>query len=315
MYSLPLSESANDSSSESTWTRREQARQRQIAIGKARPEYRRYSTEAPREMRTAGHPTTPDPKERISKRQFDRSLSSWRCRLHEWDMPRFPNEVSRAVEGVEITPLPRRGSHADHDVSTGFCQSEFSDRRIPNLLPSHGEDGGIVNLRLADALPTGSTPMTPQLGIARHCHQFGVQRQLDFGAASKHTIPWQTCSPMDAATPSTMCTLSPTTPAPRTRPMLQSARQQTVFENETPDRPPYWYSRPQLGRCDSPAPKPQRESSPPKTPPTSQVTQMLEWGATPSPSHIYESTRDLNPSWTQRVFPVVPTQLQYSPWY
>lgn len=103
---------------------------------------------------------------------------------------------------------------------------------------------------MADALlsatggPMG-TPVTPQV-VAGHHHlhtqplltgmthlQLGP-RQLDFGAASKQA--WQPCSPMDS-TPSTVCTHSPITPAPRTRPVLHGGRQQTVFENETPDRP------------------------------------------------------------------------------
>merc|ERR1719401_2074608 len=94
------------SGSDSTWTRREQARQRQIAIGKARPEYRRYIQEVPREVREASHPGTPDPRARISKRQFDRTLSAWRCRLHEYDVPRVAAESSRG--DAEITPLHSR---------------------------------------------------------------------------------------------------------------------------------------------------------------------------------------------------------------
>lgn len=108
-------------------------------------------------------------------------------------------------------------------------------------------------LRLADALLAAApvsvgTPVTPHVGTGlHHLHpsqslvtgvgqpqlQLGP-RQLDFGVGPKQA--WQSCSPMDG-TPSTMCTLSPITPAPRIRPVLHGGRQQTVFENETPDRP------------------------------------------------------------------------------
>eukprot|EP00927_Polykrikos_kofoidii_P058497 TRINITY_DN5304_c0_g1_i1.p1 TRINITY_DN5304_c0_g1~~TRINITY_DN5304_c0_g1_i1.p1 ORF type:complete len:580 (-),score=111.00 TRINITY_DN5304_c0_g1_i1:55-1794(-) len=73
------------SKNDAAWSRREQARNRQITIGKARPEYRRYTTEVPRACRTSSQPTTPDPRARVSKRTFDRSLGEWRRRLHEFD--------------------------------------------------------------------------------------------------------------------------------------------------------------------------------------------------------------------------------------
>ncbi|CAE8635488.1 unnamed protein product [Polarella glacialis] len=76
-------EEAEDS--EATWSRREAARMRQIMIGKARPEYRRYIAEVPAEIRDPAQPGTPNPKDRVSKRQFDRSLGDWRRRLHEFD--------------------------------------------------------------------------------------------------------------------------------------------------------------------------------------------------------------------------------------
>merc|ERR1719282_136194 len=67
------------------WERRVAARLRQIMIGKARPEYRHYVAEVPREWRTPQQPHTPDPRSRISKRQFDRVLGEWRRQLHEFD--------------------------------------------------------------------------------------------------------------------------------------------------------------------------------------------------------------------------------------
>jgi len=65
--------------------RRAAARQRQIDIGKARLEYRSYVETIPRSTRAASHPITPNPNARISKRAFDRQLSQWRRRLHDFD--------------------------------------------------------------------------------------------------------------------------------------------------------------------------------------------------------------------------------------
>ncbi|CAE7195352.1 Slbp [Symbiodinium microadriaticum] len=70
---------------EAVWSRREAARTRQIMIGKARPEYRRYLAEVPVDQRGPAHPMTPNPRDRVSKRQFDRSLGDWRRKLHEFD--------------------------------------------------------------------------------------------------------------------------------------------------------------------------------------------------------------------------------------
>lgn len=64
--------------------RRSQARQRQITIGKSRPEYKVYSQAVPYHQRTEHMPSTPDPHAKISKRAFDRELACWRRGLHVW---------------------------------------------------------------------------------------------------------------------------------------------------------------------------------------------------------------------------------------
>lgn len=60
-------------------------RKKQIAIGKARPEYHNYIREIPIEKRELAHPGTPDPRSTLSKRQFDKVLAKWRRALHSWD--------------------------------------------------------------------------------------------------------------------------------------------------------------------------------------------------------------------------------------
>lgn len=68
--------------SEEVFARRAQARQRQITIGKSRPEYKLYSSAVPFHRRLETMPQTPDPHARISKRAFDRELACWRRGLH-----------------------------------------------------------------------------------------------------------------------------------------------------------------------------------------------------------------------------------------
>jgi hypothetical protein len=89
---------------ESAWQRRAQARLRQIQIGKARPEYRRYIHEVPPESRTKSQPSTPDPYDRVSKRQFDRALGAWRRQLHDFDAPgqwQGQNQLLNAIDAEE----------------------------------------------------------------------------------------------------------------------------------------------------------------------------------------------------------------------
>eukprot|EP00928_Gymnodinium_smaydae_P072425 TRINITY_DN5578_c0_g1_i2.p1 TRINITY_DN5578_c0_g1~~TRINITY_DN5578_c0_g1_i2.p1 ORF type:complete len:672 (-),score=147.91 TRINITY_DN5578_c0_g1_i2:175-2190(-) len=93
-----------------TWQRRESARLRQIMIGKARPEYRRYISEVPRGARSASRPVTPDPRARVSKRQFDRSLSEWRRRLHEYDPPQWETGSGDASPVACDSPMSGSGS-------------------------------------------------------------------------------------------------------------------------------------------------------------------------------------------------------------
>jgi len=68
--------------SEEVFARRALARQRQITIGKSRPEYKLYASAVPYHRRTEHMPQTPDPHARISKRAFDRELACWRRGLH-----------------------------------------------------------------------------------------------------------------------------------------------------------------------------------------------------------------------------------------
>merc|ERR1719375_2808521 len=95
------------------WPRREAARLRQVLIGKARPEYRRYVAAVRPERRSDSQPRTPDHTARVSKRQFDRALGEWRRRLHELDSPttRAARETARG-EAAITTPSRQGGGAA-----------------------------------------------------------------------------------------------------------------------------------------------------------------------------------------------------------
>jgi len=191
---------------EAVWVRREAARMRQIAIGKARPEYRRYLAEVPVNLREPVHPSTPNPKDRVSKRQFDRALGDWRRRLHEFDaelgfddtrppssdgpvqpgaMSRTPTQTS-GLGGESSLSLPR---HAVPPPKSPPRPQEKSSmvtipQVSPSLVPQHPPpsqpplmDGGVVQLHLADQLPApvpqaqGPAPMQahpdpPQVDLA-----------------------------------------------------------------------------------------------------------------------------------------------------
>eukprot|EP00927_Polykrikos_kofoidii_P070400 TRINITY_DN665_c0_g1_i3.p1 TRINITY_DN665_c0_g1~~TRINITY_DN665_c0_g1_i3.p1 ORF type:complete len:489 (-),score=52.84 TRINITY_DN665_c0_g1_i3:633-2045(-) len=123
---------------DSTWLRREKARSRQIMIGQARPEYLRYLEEVPKASRTASRPRTPDPRARVSKRCFDRSLGEWRRQLHQYDV--VSHQPSCVAGGKSVSPAEQgdasvcsvsgvvssdgRGRGADAQSAINECSSQ-----------------------------------------------------------------------------------------------------------------------------------------------------------------------------------------------
>jgi|EP00945_MAST-04E_sp_MAST-4E-sp1_P003613 hypothetical protein len=70
--------------------KRIEKRQRQIDIGKMSVGYQHYTKAVPKNDRVVGvlrHPVTPNKLERVSKRNFDAKMKSWRRYLHLWDDP------------------------------------------------------------------------------------------------------------------------------------------------------------------------------------------------------------------------------------
>jgi len=117
-----------------TWARRASARLHQIAIAKARPEYRHYARTVPMEERRPGMPQTPDPYEQISKSAFDRQLLLWRRQLHEFEPDGSGNvrfdgqELSPGTDATHITSEPLSFSHSEADDAPHTDQQQ---RNLP----------------------------------------------------------------------------------------------------------------------------------------------------------------------------------------
>lgn len=139
----------------SAWSRREAARQRQIMIGKARPEYQRYITRIPPECRSPSQPATPDPRARVSKRLFDRALGEWRRRLHEYDASPWSSWNTRSAHEWPSGPGPPSPSvavvapYGDEGLSArvdspGFtaCGVSRHRRQRPDGMAAHAERAG-----------------------------------------------------------------------------------------------------------------------------------------------------------------------------
>lgn len=163
--------------------RRAAARQRQLMIGKARPEYLRYVQCVPKDGRTPSCPQTPDPHAEVSKRQFDRQLSEWRRLLHEYDDPSIPPEQEAwHAEGASLQPglAFRIGSSAGCHVS--------------RVVPPPGLD-----------VQAGETSVLNDMALGAH-HQWGFPKaaKMPDSPDESHSIsstympePMKICVPVD----------------------------------------------------------------------------------------------------------------------
>lgn len=214
--------------SEQTWSRREAARRRQIMIGKARPEYRRYLDEVPLEERDESQPSTPDPRARVSKRQFDRALGDWRRRLHEYDAtPCWEADLKRVAD-IAATPVPAEPPRPSAPMPPLPCSPQsqplFSEGKLtgsssqkrtqrrqrggrggssasepsgPSQVSPHEPGalaGGIVQLRLADQLleKKGASPLPWAMSYD------GSPLDPETPCRPERSLPWH----MDRLTPS-----------------------------------------------------------------------------------------------------------------
>eukprot|EP00931_Biecheleriopsis_adriatica_P011558 TRINITY_DN112638_c0_g1_i1.p1 TRINITY_DN112638_c0_g1~~TRINITY_DN112638_c0_g1_i1.p1 ORF type:complete len:260 (-),score=34.63 TRINITY_DN112638_c0_g1_i1:203-982(-) len=117
---VPASSQAGAARSQVT-DRRAAARQRQVDIGKARPEYLRYLQCVPKDQRTPTCPRTPDPWACVSKRQFDRQLSEWRRQLHEYDDPEASDTQGHLADSSPRQCVPGSSSSTSSRSSRLDC--------------------------------------------------------------------------------------------------------------------------------------------------------------------------------------------------
>jgi len=221
---------------ESTWSRREAARLRQIAIGKARPEYRRYVAEVSRERRSSSQPHTPNPRTRVSKRQFDRELSAWRRQLHEWDtgakLPSSSGNELADAQGDASSPWSKcTSTTAGWDLGDLASPGESPVKtpthvRGPNSLAQSSpaarhaqDDAGVVQLRLADGLLPATSASPTGLWLP--------------GCVMEHSPQSQPWSPLSTTS------MNLVTPGTRRHHPVFGLHQQPVPEgDETPDYKP-----------------------------------------------------------------------------
>lgn len=169
--------------SDEVWAKRAAARQRQIDIGKARREYECFTEAVPDNERCGYHPHTPDPKARVSKRAFDRLLSTWRRQLHDFDfgdktmMALTPaTDSTRADSEAGASPPSANSACMDNQrgsqFSNGECreQEEVSRRlQLAALLPGPhavGQPSGGPPRRSSTASSGANSPQPPNPAVA-----------------------------------------------------------------------------------------------------------------------------------------------------
>jgi len=184
--------------SEVVWARRAAARQRQIDIGKARPEYQWYEQTWPVPKRLESHPVTPDPLARISKRAFDRQLSTWRRHLHNFDehvgLENVPGQLKQDAWPYDQTPLLHAdgsitGQKAETDLSPG-TESTRADSEV-NSPPLLSGQSALQSSTAVTGTATGSRPRRRDIAPPEANHllladllQPPVQRHTPMAAGS-----------------------------------------------------------------------------------------------------------------------------------
>lgn len=158
------------------WSRREAARIKQIQIGKARPEYQRYLREVPQHRRNASQPGTPDPRARVSKRQFDRALGDWRRRLHEFDA--VPRSAPRQAEFEDQWSSSGQQSAKD---AWGSSSKKLSGAGDLDQIEGSGRAGARSANRRARA--------TPVLPPRERSGKFGPRKPVDSPIKEQLALP------------------------------------------------------------------------------------------------------------------------------
>mmetsp|Transcript_74350 Transcript_74350/g.133978 ORF Transcript_74350/g.133978 Transcript_74350/m.133978 type:complete len:275 (-) Transcript_74350:90-914(-) len=182
------SNSASGSGRAQVTDRRAAARQRQVDIGKARPEYVRYLQCIPKDQRTPTRPRTPDPRACVSKRQFDRQLSEWRRQLHEYDDPDAPAEDS-PVLCLARSSSTSSGSSSRHEGS--FDAAPQGVWALPRLWSPEVQNFG-ADQALQQISGVGSSGPPPGLELQ------GRAQGPTAGYAFQGSNPWGSVGPPTA---------------------------------------------------------------------------------------------------------------------
>lgn len=210
--STVLDDEEDDTSRKSTVVteRRAAARQRQIDIGKGRPEYVRYLTFVPKDCRSPTRPRTPDPGARVSKRQFDRQLSEWRRLLHEYDDPDAPPEDDLEEPAIRSASGPRQALSSLEPKGLPPSAALLSDyRRLPqtSVWPSMYDarrGGGDCSMSEASS-SSGTSSSATATAVRSRPSLVEPHRPSLPGSYSMHASAWdgtETVIPNPASTPS-----------------------------------------------------------------------------------------------------------------
>jgi len=176
--------------SEEVWRRRAAQRQRQIDIGKGRPEYGWYQQTIPESQRSSNHPATPDPSARISKRAFDRQLSNWRRQLHDFDK-HIGATSSFSADQASVPP--------DEQIMAEQPQNQSEPTGLTSAGHSSASESTHADLEAQEVL-------TPPMDMQTSCH---TDKSSD-GSSVSRSLPLADLLPPPEATSS--CSASvPTT--------------------------------------------------------------------------------------------------------
>ncbi|PHJ23322.1 histone hairpin-binding protein [Cystoisospora suis] len=161
-----LPDGGNKESEEEEWARRESARMKDIAIGKATEGYRNFIRTVPRDQRKEDDPSTPNPKQRCTKAEFQREYLAWRKQLHRYDTsPSVGVGVADDVLDVEersrcwtqqggsrdLGPDTSERRKGEKEEGGERKESEHQSSSSSGFIAQGGEAGGVASVSQGDA--------------------------------------------------------------------------------------------------------------------------------------------------------------------
>lgn len=156
----------NEEVTEEVFARRALARQRQITIGKSRPEYKLYASSIPYHRRNEHMPHTPDPHARISKRAFDRELACWRRGLHVCSAQLENSNAAHKVRSGDAPPEQVAEKAGLEENSTRLSWADWSPAKDSGWSPAGTES---TRADSEASSPPNRTQYRPQGSLAPNC--------------------------------------------------------------------------------------------------------------------------------------------------